>query len=102
MAEKRKEISTTGKIAKIMFLVQNVYKALAALAMTSAKRLDALVFSDKDDKLYALSLVFSLLWLAEDVTEPTHLLQRVEHEVHSVVVWSCTVTEAGVGNAWRY
>ena len=37
-----------------------------------------------------------MLWLAGDVKEPTHLLQRVGHEVSGVVVWPLLVSE-GLG-----
>ena len=36
-------------------------------------------------------LHLQLLWSAEDVKEPTHLLQRVGHKAPGVVVWSLSV-----------
>ena len=47
------------------------------------KRLDILVFSDKNEKLQAASPAFSRY---QDVKEPTHLLQRVGNGVPGVVV----------------
>ena len=50
------------------------------------KWLDSLVFSDKDDKLFAPSHNLSMFITLWDVKEPTHHLQRVGHEVRGVVV----------------
>ena len=64
---------------------------MCCLCNDICKWVDILVFLDKDSKPKARSPASSLYWLAGDVKEPTHLLQRVGHEVPGVVVWPCYV-----------
>ena len=45
-----------------------------------------ILVSDGDDNPYALSPVSSLYWLAGDIKEPMHLLQREGNIAPSVVI----------------
>ena len=49
-------------------------------------------------KIDPISYIFSVMWLAGDVKEPTHLSQRVGCEVPGVVVRPCLM---GLGASYR-
>ena len=62
---------------------------MSYLCYDICKWLDALVFSEQDDKLQAPSPGFSLYWLTGNVKESSHFSQKVGNAAPGVVVWPC-------------
>ena len=62
---------------------------MSYLCYDICKWLDALVFSEQDDKLQAPPPGFSLYWLAGNVKESSQFAQKVGNAAPGVVVWPC-------------
>ena len=62
---------------------------MSYLSYDICKWLDALVFSEQDDKLQAPSPGFSLYWLTGNVKESSQFSQKVGNAAPGFVVWPC-------------